>query len=65
MQKQLLDGSLMVNEAIRLYPETIPVFNAFGIDSCCGGAVPIEIAAARDGADVTALLAELNRVLAE
>lgn len=57
--------SLTVNDAIRLYPETVTVFNDFGIDACCGGAVPIAEAARRDGADLEALLAALAAVLEE
>jgi regulator of cell morphogenesis and NO signaling len=49
-----------VNEAIRRFPETIAVFNAFGIDACCGGAAPIAEAAGRDGADPARLLEALN-----
>jgi regulator of cell morphogenesis and NO signaling len=55
--------TLSVNDAIRLYPETISVFNDFGIDTCCGGADPIAEAARRDGADLEALLAALAAVL--
>jgi regulator of cell morphogenesis and NO signaling len=62
-------GSLMttmtVNEAIATWPRTVAVFNRFGIDACCGGAVPIAKAAERDGADLGALTAELGRVLEE
>lgn len=51
--------NLTVNEAIRRWPRTVEVFNRFGIDACCGGAVPIADAAARDGADVEELMREL------
>lgn len=51
--------TLTVNELIRQVPETVQVFNDFGIDACCGGAVPIRAAAERDGADAEALLATL------
>jgi iron-sulfur cluster repair protein YtfE (RIC family) len=47
---------LTVNEAIRRFPATVAVFNAFGIDACCGGAAPLAEAAVRDGADPRALL---------
>lgn len=54
-----------VNEIIRLHPATVGVFNDFAIDACCGGAAPLREAAARDGADVTQLLAALNRAAQE
>ena len=49
-----------VNELVTRYPATIDVFNRFGIDSCCGGGVPIADAARRDGVDFDALLAALR-----
>jgi len=55
--------SLPVNDAIRLYPETIAIFNEFGIDTCCGGADPIVEAARRDGADLDELMAALAGVI--
>lgn len=51
---------LIVNDCIKLYPKTIGVFSQFKIDSCCGGAVSIEAAAARDGAPLDELLRVLN-----
>ena len=52
-----------VNDLIRSVPATVDAFNRFGIDACCGGAVPIAEAADRDGADVTALLAALDAIV--
>jgi len=54
----------IVNDAIRLYPRTIGVFPQYKIDSCCGGAVSIEAAAKRDGADLDKLLKALNEAVA-
>ena len=54
-----LDPTLTVNDAIRLHPATVAVFNDYGIDACCGGAVPIREAAGRDGADPDALIEAL------
>ena len=54
-----IPADLTVNELIRTVPATVQVFNAFGIDACCGGAVPVRQAALRDGADPEALLAAL------
>ncbi len=59
-EKQKIDKGLTVNDCIRLHPSTIGVFTKFNIDSCCGGAVSIEEAARRDGADLEALMKELN-----
>jgi iron-sulfur cluster repair protein YtfE (RIC family) len=39
-----ISAGLTVNEAIRRYPATVAVFNAFGIDACCGGAAPLAAA---------------------
>jgi iron-sulfur cluster repair protein YtfE (RIC family) len=34
-----------VNEVLARHPATLPVFNAFGVDTCCGGEVPLGDAA--------------------
>ncbi len=54
---------LTVNEAIRLWPSTVIVFNDFGIDACCGGAISIRQAAVRDGADPEQMVAALWRAI--
>lgn len=51
---------MVVNDCIKQYPKTIGVFTRFKIDSCCGGAVSIEAAAKRDGAQLDAILQALN-----
>lgn len=56
---------LSVNETIRRYPGTVAVFNRFGIDACCGGALPVGEAAEHDGADRTLLLAALMQAIRE
>lgn len=58
--KEKITQTMVVNDAIKLYPDTIGVFNKFHIDSCCGGAVSIEDAAKRDKADLNSLLKKLN-----
>lgn len=52
-----------VNEVIARHPGTVAVFNAYGIDACCGGAVSVDEAARRDGADPAALRAALERAV--
>jgi regulator of cell morphogenesis and NO signaling len=56
--------SATVNQVLLEHPATVAVFNAFGIDACCGGDVSIEEAARRDGADASALLAALDAIIA-
>ncbi len=60
MGEELVTKELVVNDCIKLYPNTIGIFTKFNIDSCCGGAVSIEEAAKRDGAELRALMAALN-----
>ena len=50
-----VDPADTVNEIIAKYPGAVSVFNAFGIDACCGGDASLEDAARRDGADLTEL----------
>lgn len=52
--------NIVVNDCIKFYPKTIGVFTRFKIDSCCGGAVPIEEAAKRDGAPLEELMKAVN-----
>lgn len=58
-----LDPALTINEIIARHPETIPVFNRFGMDTCCGGGVTVDESARRDGLDAGAVVAELRRAL--
>lgn len=60
--KEKITKQTIVNDAIKLYPNTIGVFSKFHIDSCCGGAASIEEAAKRDKADLDTLLKKLNEV---
>ncbi|HMA23021.1 MAG TPA: DUF542 domain-containing protein, partial [Gemmatimonadaceae bacterium] len=54
---------LTVNEVLLRHPETAAVFNTSGIDSCCGGSVPLESVAQRHGIDLDALLAALENAV--
>ncbi len=46
----ILDPGLTVDEVMARHPSTMPVFNAFGVDICCGAGQTLREAAA--GADV-------------
>jgi iron-sulfur cluster repair protein YtfE (RIC family) len=54
--------STTVNETVARFPATLPLFSELGIDTCCGGAKPVEEAALRHGADPEKLLARLNAI---
>lgn len=58
-----LDPEMTVHQVLDRYPGTLGTFNAYGIDSCCGGGVPVEDAARRHGVDPEELLGALRRSL--
>jgi regulator of cell morphogenesis and NO signaling len=58
-----IDTSVAVNEMVARHPETMPVFNRFGLDTCCGGGAPIAEAARRDGVVLDELVKALSDAL--
>lgn len=58
-----IDTSVAVNEMVARHPETMPVFNRFGLDTCCGGGAPIAEAARRDGVNLDDLVKALEEAL--
>jgi regulator of cell morphogenesis and NO signaling len=60
MTMKAIDVSTTVNDVLKQYPGTVSIFNAFGIDACCGGAASLREAARRDGVDLAELLAALQ-----
>lgn len=59
-----IDPTISLDEITNRFPETIEVFNRFGIDMCCGGAATLAEAAARDGVKLPALQHALREALA-
>jgi iron-sulfur cluster repair protein YtfE (RIC family) len=59
------DETLSVNEVLHLHPPTAAVFNAFGVDACCGGDRTIARAAREDGVALESLLAALRWTLTD
>ena len=49
-----------VNDVLRHFPEAAPVLNRFGIDTCCGGALPLSDAAAAAGVEARQLVTALQ-----
>ena len=58
-----LDPELTINEIVARFPETIPIFDRFGLDTCCGGNVRVKEAAQRDGIEAAEVLAALRPAL--
>jgi regulator of cell morphogenesis and NO signaling len=59
-----IDSSWTINEVIGMYPETVTVFNSFGMDSCCGGDETLEVAAEEAEVDRDSLMSALLDVAA-
>ncbi|NJD61646.1 MAG: disulfide oxidoreductase [Deltaproteobacteria bacterium] len=57
---ETITRDMIINEVIRIHPQTIKVFNDYKVDSCCGGGAAIETTAKRDGVDIEGLLRALN-----
>ncbi len=55
-----LDPDASIDAVLREHPATVAVFNAFGVDACCGGARSLRAAAQEDGVDCCALVAALE-----
>jgi iron-sulfur cluster repair protein YtfE (RIC family) len=62
MQTSRIHPDLRVNEVISINPATLPTFQRWGIDACCGGAHTLNEVAVRHGLDLERLLEELNEV---
>ncbi len=53
-------GDMTVNQVLQEHPVTLPVFNEYRVDACCGGAARLDVAAAAAGVTVEELLAALR-----
>ena len=59
-----IDLNDTVNDITGRYPTTVGVFNKFGIDACCGGALPLITVTSRHRIDADALLVALRTAAA-
>ena len=50
-----------VNDVLARHPDAQPVFHRHGIDSCCGGALPLATVAQKHDLDLDGLIAELRQ----
>ena len=60
-----IDARSTVNDIVARYPSTLAVFNAFGIDTCCGGALPVTEVATRHKIPLNALRSALESAIGE
>lgn len=58
-----LDCTVSVNDMIALHPETAEVFNAYGIDTCCGGGATVQNAARDSNVDAARLCDDLDAAI--
>lgn len=58
-----LDSTQTVAQIAREYPASVAVFEAFGIDYCCGGNRPLEAACARQNVSLNLVLSHLSSAL--
>ena len=58
--KSTITSDMTVNEVLRQYPATLPVFNQYRVDACCGGGATLAVAAAAAGIAVEDLVAALE-----
>jgi iron-sulfur cluster repair protein YtfE (RIC family) len=58
-----IDPTLTLNEIARRHPAALAVLNDHGLDTCCGGALPLAEAARRHGLDADALRTALERAI--
>jgi regulator of cell morphogenesis and NO signaling len=70
MNTETLDTTITIaaedtlNTLVARYPQTLPVLQGFGLDTCCGGALPLRTAAEHHDLDLAALLAALRAAAA-
>lgn len=56
MKELVIDEATTVNEVVLRNPASLRVLSSFGIDTCCGGALPIGEVAKRHGIELEMLL---------
>jgi regulator of cell morphogenesis and NO signaling len=54
-----------VHDLLRRHPATMAIFSRFGVDTCCGGGLPLAEAARHAGVSPDELLAALRPIVGE
>jgi iron-sulfur cluster repair protein YtfE (RIC family) len=64
MVDNTITANTIVNDAVKAHPQTLYVFKAAGIDTCCGGSLAIGEASRRHGIDANELLKSIELAVA-
>jgi len=59
-----IDPALSVNEVLRRWPGAVTALNAYGVDTCCGGANSLSEAAAQAGVSADDLIGAIADAVA-
>ncbi len=60
-----LNETQTLNEIVALYPQTLPVLQRFGLDTCCGGSLSLHTAVEHHALDLDQVRAALQTAIAE
>lgn len=55
-----IDPEATLNDLVAAEPKVLPVLHRYGLDTCCGGALPLREAARRHELSLDDFLAELG-----
>jgi regulator of cell morphogenesis and NO signaling len=53
-----------LNQIVALAPQTLPILQRFGLDTCCGGGLPLQTAVAHHQLKLEEVLAALRESIA-
>lgn len=65
MQTANVTATATLNDLVAHYPQMLPVLQRFGLDTCCGGSLPLQTAVEHHGLDLAQVLAALQAVARE
>jgi regulator of cell morphogenesis and NO signaling len=60
-----IDAADSLNAIVARYPQALPVLKRFGLDTCCGGALPLRTVVQHHDLDLDELIAALHTALEE
>ena len=61
----IVDGNETLNELLARAPEALPVLQRYGLDTCCGGALSLAVAAEHHSLSLPELLTAVREALGE